>query len=297
MRLSVVCLLAACNQVYGLDQTRSRDAFEPFPDEDQDGVADPRDNCVNTPNASQADRDGDAIGDACDGCDACPPCAVGPNHDEDGDHVADGCDLCPTNPAMTTDGDGDGIGEMCELGTSKQRRVFFDGFGEASPTWLERGSRWDVADDAVAVKSGFEVGLSAEYHQPAALVTGTEWFVEVKVHVPTVTSRANGFVLRHIGPNAGPDRRCFVTWTAPGTYRLLGTTGIGPEFPGPADGIVTLRLVAQNPIGAGHQLICSAADTPGAFTSAETGDAYPLQVLLYADTRDVAFEYVDVVSP
>lgn len=297
MRLSVVCLLAACNQVYGLDQTRSRDAFEQFPDKDQDGVPDERDNCLEDANASQADGDQDGIGDACDGCDACLPCAIGVNHDEDRDHIADGCDGCPADAAVTTDGDGDGIGDACEHGTALQHRVLFDGFGEASGMWLERGARWEVEDDVVRVKSGFEAGLAAEYHQPTALVTGTEWFVEAKIHVPTVFGRATGFLLRHIGPNAGADRRCLITMSAPSTYRLLGNGGIGGEFPGPADGIVTLRFVAENPIGAGHRHVCSVVGTPGSYASDETSTAYPLQLVFYADTRDVVFEYVDVVSP
>jgi len=37
-----------------------------YADSDSDGVLDPSDNCPDTPNANQADCDGDGIGDACD---------------------------------------------------------------------------------------------------------------------------------------------------------------------------------------------------------------------------------------
>jgi hypothetical protein len=54
-------------------------------DADADGVADADDNCPATPNADQADLDGDGAGDACDA-------------DRDGDEVANEADLCADSP-------------------------------------------------------------------------------------------------------------------------------------------------------------------------------------------------------
>ncbi len=111
-------------------------------DADGDGVEDSVDNCPNTPNADQADVNGDGVGDACapdsdgdgvedalDNCpniansdqldsdldgigDTCPPIEGG---DADNDGVVDGADNCPnTANADQLDSDGDGLGNVCD---------------------------------------------------------------------------------------------------------------------------------------------------------------------------------------
>ena len=61
-------------------------------DNDDDGVCNVDDNCVDVSNVDQSNTDGDAFGDACD---VCPGDAM---NDEDGDGVCGDVDPCPLDP-------------------------------------------------------------------------------------------------------------------------------------------------------------------------------------------------------
>jgi len=79
-------------------------------DDDNDGIENSIDNCVDTYNPDQIDTDGDGIGDECD-----PANNDGPLGDPDNDGVYNKDDNCPEvyNPSQD-DEDNDDIGNLCD---------------------------------------------------------------------------------------------------------------------------------------------------------------------------------------
>jgi len=77
------------------------------PDSDGDGFLDPDDNCPDAWNPSQADTDGDGVGDHCDAwnCDN--------RFDDDYDGVPDDCDICPDGNDLV-DANENGTPDDCE---------------------------------------------------------------------------------------------------------------------------------------------------------------------------------------
>ncbi|MFN7132806.1 MAG: thrombospondin type 3 repeat-containing protein, partial [Myxococcales bacterium] len=71
-------------------------------DSDGDGIPDSSDNCPTVANPTQANNDGDSLGDACD-------------PDDDNDGVPDGSDNCPLLAnANQANADGDSLGDACD---------------------------------------------------------------------------------------------------------------------------------------------------------------------------------------
>lgn len=86
--------------------------YDPFGDDDVDGIPNHSDNCPTASNPSQSDGDADGAGDACD---SCPALFNDDQRDDDGDGIGNLCDNCPsTANAVQGDLDGDGRGDACD---------------------------------------------------------------------------------------------------------------------------------------------------------------------------------------
>lgn len=102
-------------------------------DDDNDGILDVNDNCPLVVNTDQADTDGDGQGDECDG-------------DDDDDGIVDGYDLCPDTPAgVVVDSDGCSGAQGVELDCP------------ADDPWTNHGAYVSCVSSAVnaAISSGY----------------------------------------------------------------------------------------------------------------------------------------------
>ena len=98
--------------------------FDTDADSDGDGVCDVADDCPVAANPTQADTNGDGIGDECadddhDGLvnthDNCPFSENPQQEDADGDGFGDVCDNCPNDTnSDQTDSNGNGAGDACD---------------------------------------------------------------------------------------------------------------------------------------------------------------------------------------
>ncbi len=138
------------------------DENDPCTDKDGDGVGDPlvsggtcgADNCPDTPNPNQENRDLDRRGDACDRC------PESPTDDADGDGVCDNIDTClGVHNVDQTDADADGRGDACDncpgAANPGQEDVDQDGAGDAcQPVLILAGiledGGFDLEVDAIA---------------------------------------------------------------------------------------------------------------------------------------------------
>ncbi len=108
------------------------EAFEP-PDNDEDTVPDPKDNCPHDANPDQLDSDFDGLGDVCDNC---PFVKNRYQEDGDGDSHGDVCDNCPTvSNEDQANSDTDSFGDVCDncptVDNENQTNSDADSYGDA----------------------------------------------------------------------------------------------------------------------------------------------------------------------
>jgi hypothetical protein len=90
MRIALLLLLGACNQVFGVDETGAFPDADVRPDRDEDGIADVMDECIAPAVDGMDDGDADGVPASTD---SCPYSPSGPDIDADG--VLDECDPFP----------------------------------------------------------------------------------------------------------------------------------------------------------------------------------------------------------
>ena len=133
--LALAVTLSACTAGSG-----SKDGELVSDDRDADGIPNDEDNCPDVANVPQRDHDVNGIGDLCDDpvvdidsdrvVDASDNCVDLPNADQadaDGDRVGDACDNCSL--AANTDqadADADGFGDACECDTCVEGEMCLD---------------------------------------------------------------------------------------------------------------------------------------------------------------------------
>jgi Thrombospondin type 3 repeat len=230
----IVC--GGCASLLDLDDTTDV-AF----DLDADGVSDQHDNCTGVANPTQSDDDDDGVGDDCDSL-SCPPdggasinrdvdrdgvddgcdaCLLGPNDDEDADGLPDRCDPCPAIADPHADSDEDSVGDACDLATTRQRRLLFDGFGPGPHPWVDPG--WRVENGALLPaldQSTTTVGTMA-----VNLPTEPGWFASLGLGLGTQGSCSVTI--------ADSDKTAFCTLTYDGAeakYRLDAGYSVPPPY-------------------------------------------------------------------
>ena len=223
-------------------------------DSDSDGVPDTTDNCLNTPNADQADLDNDGQGDACD-------------TDRDGDGVLNTEDTCPdlagvaaNNGCPQFDSDGDGIANVddncANMPNGDQLDTDADGIGDVCDTDIDGDGVPNINDNCIMIANpGQEdtdndgIGDVCDTTDTNTGLTLNPGDLEVQVQAESCPDVANGSIV----VLAFVDQQFTVTVTG---------TNLASPLEGPLN---SSTIYLTNNLAAGSYSVCITADAFPAF--------------------------------
>jgi uncharacterized repeat protein (TIGR01451 family) len=219
-------------------------------DSDGDGIPNYEDNCPYFSNFSQSDADGDGVGDACDYGDSDGGGGggggEGESTDSDFDGLLDPDDNCPYvfNPDQTDD-DGDGIGNVCEIG------IIVGVTADPQMVTVEDGVGEQVNFTYVVTNTGaMALDVTLEDSFGRSIVVGSLW--AGASHVETVIEEINGTTTNNVtatGTNANAPEGTVshtdsVVVTASGPALAL-TVEANPQTIAPGE-LVTFTYTVRN---------------------------------------------------
>jgi hypothetical protein len=280
-RAAFLLSCAACNAVFGIDQTTVVPAPPPPPDTDGDGVIDADDNCPEVSN-DQADADQDGVGDRCDNC----PLVENPDQDlaGDSDGVGTQCDPHPTEDGdcfilFETFQSPDRFGVDWEVNASSPPAIEKSiGAITIRPAAGTQPVRVFARDDKGVLLAGrFDIELMGS----VTIKTGAFYAVTNWASTPT----AEGCGLRVESSSQAVPYPTVLDIRPAATY--LSSTLLSGE---PIDGTMTLRLTAGRPSDAAIGCRVDHGTAVGAARSIT--DSFPTSggtgFVLYADAATVS---------
>lgn len=259
-------------------------------DTDNDGIADPEDNCPNDHNPLQTNSDNDSFGDACDNC----PQADNPGQDDlDGDGIGDACD---------PDLDGDGVPNGHDPHPTYQDSViYYSDFGQANTDFENQGGAWAFSGGALCQID--DTATHTRARLKASAMTATDYIVRSEVTVVSTTgpptyypaagllSRVSDIVPNHFNayvcaPNLREYQLEIISYIND-TYFVLDHSGTDSV---PTTGPYQLQTSAQ-----AGTIICELLSGPSlseSDTTHTTGTAGFFTYMAHA-----CFDYLTVVAP
>lgn len=282
--VAVLVASAGCNLAFELDETVAEPADL---DRDDDDVLDAEDNCPDLANVDQVNKDGDAIGDACDACIGAPSI----NHDEDFDERDDSCDGCPALVDFPVDNDGDGVGNACERAAAVvNTRSLFEPFVALSPSW-QAAVEWATDEDDTAGPIAPAPPDDSGLARTDVTLAGADWQIDLGVIAGRRWKAGDraGIVLHGLG---GTTVECSIQCPTDDCGLALVAPNGPSSMPVASVPVVRLRLwVRRN--ATSSSVICDLGGTTRTATPSVTEASWSFAVLASPELR---VSYLDLIE-